>query len=237
MDSQTANSAEYSSLELAQMFIRANEELAADNKKAARPLLEAILKSGNHVQRDIAKDLLIKLDGGIKPVDLLTTMTPAQAALAAAQTVGIDQAAYSQSQQRQGFVIGNLRLMIDYADGRELTDLPHLHHLPSAPNFVLGYTNLHGVVIPVFDLMKFFALSAPVAKPRLLVLATAADTIGVVVDGLPVRLRFDESDILDNNLAPPKLRPVVAAGVRIEEELWFDLDVEALFNALEHAIE
>ena len=109
---------------------------------------------------------------------------------------------------RQGFCIGSLNLMIGYADGSELTELPAVYRLPSAPQWLLGMANLHGMLIPVFDLARQFGMhrDAP-AKPMLLVLAHGADATGIVIDGLPERLRWDNSQIADTATVPEALPP------------------------------
>ena len=138
---------------------------------------------------------------------------------------------------RQGFCIGSLNLMIGYADGSELTELPAVYRLPSAPQWLLGMANLHGMLIPVFDLARQFGIDrdAP-AKPMLLVLAHGADSTGILIDGLPERLRWDASDIADVATVPEALAAVVQQAVLIGERLWFDLDTTALLAGLEQAL-
>ena len=48
--------------------------------------------------------------------------------------------------------------MIRFEDGSELTELPDLYRLPNAPGWVRGMANLHGVLIPVFDLAGYLGL-------------------------------------------------------------------------------
>lgn len=71
---------------------------------------------------------------------------PAGTALAAAYAAaGAGPAGGSNSpeiQQREGFFIGHLGLMIRYEDGSELADLPATYRLPNAPDWFTGVANL-----------------------------------------------------------------------------------------------
>jgi twitching motility protein PilI len=140
-------------------------------------------------------------------------------------------------QARQGFRVGTLNLMIRYADGSELTELPLVHRLPNSPHWLLGMANLHGALVPVFDLARYFGVERPAAaKPMLLVLAHAADAAGVVIDRLPERLRWGSEQLTDSGLVPEALAEVAPRAVLIGDQLWFDLDCTALLAALEQSL-
>jgi twitching motility protein PilI len=138
---------------------------------------------------------------------------------------------------RQGFRIGSLHLMIGYADGSELTEVPPVYRLPHAPDWLLGMANLHGMLVPVFDLARHFGIAhEPPARPMLLVLAHGNDATGVLIDGLPERLRWDASQSADTATVPDALAGVVLRPVLIDDTLWFDLDCAALLGGLEQAL-
>jgi chemotaxis signal transduction protein len=139
-------------------------------------------------------------------------------------------------QARQGFRVGMLNLMIRYADGSELIELPPMHRLPNAPPWLPGMVNLHGMLVPVFDLARWLGIERPAAKPMLLVLAHGADAAGIVIDGLPERLRWSAGQTADTATVPEALAPVVQRAVLIGERLWFDLDTPALLVALEQSL-
>lgn len=140
-------------------------------------------------------------------------------------------------QIRQGVRIGSLRLMMGYADGSELTELPATYRLPHAPDWLLGMANLHGRLVPVFDLARHFGFERPVpAKPMLLVLGHGADATGILIDGLPERLRFDASQAADPAAVPDTFAAVVRRSVQIGDTRWLDLDCTALLASLEQAL-
>jgi twitching motility protein PilI len=147
-------------------------------------------------------------------------------------------AAARQSQQlRQGFRVGDLALMVRYEDGSELTEMPRLFRMPNAPAWFVGVANLHGMLVPVFDLGAWAGVPRDrEARPMLLVLSHGADAAGVVIDGLPQRLRFSPDHEADAATAPARLAPLVRGACLIDEVLWFDLDRAALLDAFETSL-
>jgi twitching motility protein PilI len=155
---------------------------------------------------------------------------------AAAQPQAAKGAAASQ-ESRQGFRIGDLALMVRYADGSELTEMPPLYRLPNAPAWLLGIANLHGMLVPVLDLGQWAGVDhQPGARRMLLVLAHGADAAGIVIDGLPQRLRWMQDQKADAATAPARLAPFVHGAALIEDVLWFDIDRAALLEAIEQSI-
>jgi chemotaxis signal transduction protein len=154
-------------------------------------------------------------------------------------------AAAGEVQARQGFRIGGLNFMVRYEDGSELTDIPAIHQLPNAPAWLRGIVNLHGSLVPVFDLARFAGVDAHVeshaesgsgTRPMLLVLSHGADAAGIVIDGLPQRLRWSSDAQADPDTAPAAVAPHVRDAAFIDGELWFDLDCRSLLDALENSL-
>jgi twitching motility protein PilI len=134
---------------------------------------------------------------------------------------------------REGFRIGTLRLAIRYEDGNELTDMPPVVPLPRAPAWFRGMANLHGALVPVFDAAALFgAAHDEAARSMLLVLGHGDAKAGVVIDGLPVRLRLAASDRIDNPAAPAALAGCVDDAYWSDGEDWMDLRVGALLDRL-----
>jgi purine-binding chemotaxis protein CheW len=134
---------------------------------------------------------------------------------------------------REGFRIGELRLMIRYQDGNELTDLPQVYLLPRAPAWFRGMANLHGTLVPVFDPAELFGVAHDEsAKPMLLVLGHGDEKAGVVIDGLPQRLRLTESDRIEDAAVPPSLAGCVNHAYWSEGLDWMDLQVDRLLRTL-----
>lgn len=134
---------------------------------------------------------------------------------------------------REGFRIGHLGLMIRYEDGSELADMPAIYRLPNAPDWLLGVANLHGLLVPVFDLATHMGLEHQAdAKPMLLVLGHGPDAAGVLVDGLPVRLRVKATDQAEGAPVPATLEGCVTQTYWASERTWMDLQVGLLLDRL-----
>ena len=156
---------------------------------------------------------------------------------APAATVAVVHGSVDGVQARQGFCIGSLKLMIPYAEGSELTDLPAVYRLPNSPHWFIGMANLHGMLVPVFDLARQFGIEREQPKkPMLLVLAHGADAVGVIIDSLPQRLKFSGEHLADDATVPDVIAPVVLRAALIDDQLWFDLDSRALLALLEQTL-
>ena len=139
---------------------------------------------------------------------------------------------------REGFRIGALGLMILYQDGSELTDMPEIYRLPNAPHWFSGMANLHGALIPVCDLARYLGIERSTqAKPMLLVLGHGADAAGVVIDGLPLRLRFGAADRAEGTPVPPALSDCIGATYSAGDQSWMDLKVGAFLQQLADELE
>ena len=143
--------------------------------------------------------------------------------------------------QRQGFRIGSVGLMIGHEDGSELTEMPTLYDLPHAPAWFMGMANLHGNMVPVFDLASYLGIEKQpvqreVARRMLLVLGHGAEAAGVMIDGLPLRLNWFARQQTDSDTAPSILLPHVKAACFIDGQLWFDMDCGSLLESLENAM-
>lgn len=144
---------------------------------------------------------------------------------------------FSGVESRQGFRIGELGLMIRYEDGSELSELSGIHRLPNAPEWFCGIANLRGKLTPVFDLARYLGIDFdPAAKRMLLVLSRGSDATGVMIDGLPERLRWSVDEYTDAGAAPQKLMPHLRGASHIGGRLWFDLDAHSLLGELEHSL-
>lgn len=146
---------------------------------------------------------------------------------------------------RQGVRIGDVGVMLTYEDSSELTDMPELYYLPNAPVWVKGLANLHGNLVPVFDIAQYLGVQssdqsagrvAGARKPMLLVLGHGADAAGVVIEGIPQRLVPTPLQQTDVDTAPALLMPHIQGAYFINDHLWFDLDCSSLLNMLEEAM-
>ncbi len=134
---------------------------------------------------------------------------------------------------RQAFRIGHMRLLAPFATASELTEMPNVYPLPRMPANLLGLVNLHGRIVPLFDLAALFETQhMPREKRMLLVIGHGNDAAGIVIDGLPRRMAFAP----ESRIVPPALPAGAAAAVSAAylegSNAWFEFDYSQLLDLL-----
>jgi len=134
---------------------------------------------------------------------------------------------------RQAFRIGHMRLLAPFATASELTEMPNVYPLPRMPANLLGLVNLHGRIVPLFDLAPMFETQhLPREKRMLLVIGHGDAAAGIVIDGLPRRMVFrKENEILTPALSPATATSVVATYAD-GQDAWFELNYAQLLDQL-----
>ena len=122
---------------------------------------------------------------------------------------------------------------LDIGSVREITRVADITHIPEAPSFVYGVTNLRGQVIAVIDLARQFGLAPQQELPetaKIVVTEIKGQTVGMLVDEVPEVLK-----IADENIEPaPELIQTEAGkdyikGVgKLDNRLIILLDLEKL---------
>jgi twitching motility protein PilI len=134
---------------------------------------------------------------------------------------------------RQGFRIGQMRLLAPFATASELTEMPNVYPLPRMPENLLGLVNLHGRIVPLFDLAALFETEHLAREKRmLLVMGHGNDAAGIVIDGLPRRMAF----MPESQIIPPALSAAAATAViatySLGPDAWFEFDYAQLLEQL-----
>jgi len=134
---------------------------------------------------------------------------------------------------RQAFRIGHMRLLAPFATASELVEMPNVYPLPRMPANLLGLVNLHGRIVPLFDLAALFETQhMPREKRMLLVIGHGNDAAGIVIDGLPRRMAFAP----ESRIVPPALPAGAASAVSAAylegSNAWFEFDYSQLLDLL-----
>ena len=134
---------------------------------------------------------------------------------------------------RQAFRIGRMRLLAPFATASELTEMPNVYPLPRAPANLLGLVNLHGRIVPLFDLAALFETQhLPREKRMLLVIGHGDSAAGIVIDGLPRRMVFQpENEIITPALSSAAAGAVVATYVN-GQDAWYEFNYAQLLDQL-----
>ena len=92
------------------------------------------------------------------------------------------------------FELGREYYGVDIAAVESIIKMQPITHLPHAPSFVYGITNLRGKVLPVIDLRKRFGLPAQEMDKdsRIIVVSMAEAEVGMIVDGVSEVLTVPE---------------------------------------------
>ena len=164
------------------------------------------------------------------PIVGLPPLPPELAALAGAQAPA---EARPDDIVRQAFRIGAMRLLAPFATASELVEMPAVYPLPRMPANLLGLVNLHGRIVPLFDLANLFETQhLPREKRMVLVIGHGNDAAGIVIDGLPRRLVFRP----EHQIVTPALPAAAADAVRATyvqgPDAWFEFDYALLLEQL-----
>ena len=139
--------------------------------------------------------------------------------------------------ERLAFRVGPVGLLCASNAGREVVLPPPVTRLPHLPAWTLGLTNVRGTLLPVVDLAAAYGVGHEATlRPYLLVMGTAEDPIGLLVDGLPVIARFETEERMRG--VPPhpeRLAGHVAGGYERDGVVWLDVDVGWLLATLGNA--
>lgn len=130
---------------------------------------------------------------------------------------------------RQAFRIGHMRLLAPFDEASELTEMPNVYPLPRMPANLLGLVNLHGRIVPLFDLAALFETEhLPREKRMVLVFGHGDDAAGIVIDGLPGRMVFLPSDQIIPPALPAGATHAVRATYLSGDDAWFEFDFAQL---------
>jgi len=137
------------------------------------------------------------------------------------------------------FKLGNESFGVEIATVESIIKMQTITRLPQAPNFVEGIINLRGKILPVIDLRKRLSidLNEITKDSRMVVVALAGTTVGMVVDRVDEVLRIND-DIVE---APPSISQSVDSrfieGIaKINQELVILLNLSKVLNTSETSV-
>ncbi len=135
--------------------------------------------------------------------------------------------------QLVNFRLRNEEFGMDIGLVKEITRVSDITHIPEAPSFIYGVTNLRGQVIAVIDLAKQFGLAPQQELPetaKIVVTEIKGQTVGMLVDEVPEVLK-----IADENIEPaPELiqsevgTDYIKGVCKLDNRLIILLDLEKL---------
>lgn len=171
-----------------------------------------------------------QVKSSIQAIDIDALKAQIDAEIAARMLIEADYARYI---HRRGFLVGDLRLLVNLDATSEVVEMPPLFRLPGAPPGIKGLTNRHGRVVPVMDLSALFGYQHDVpSKVWLLVCGRGDEAVGLVIDSLPERKKFAVGDEVNLSDITHPMAQYAKAAYREGQDVWIDLDTEALFTSV-----
>jgi len=165
-------------------------------------------------------------------VDINALKAQVDAEIAARLLVEADNARHI---HRRGFYVGDLRLLVDMDVTSEVLNMPPLFRLPGAPAGIKGLVNRHGRVVPVIDMFDLFGLQHERPKNEwLLVCGRGDDAVGIIINSLPERKKFVQNDQVGLAEITHPIAAYAKWAYREEQDIWIDIDTEALFDSVFH---
>ncbi|MFN0305344.1 MAG: chemotaxis protein CheW [Burkholderiales bacterium] len=134
---------------------------------------------------------------------------------------------------RQAFRIGPLRLLAAFGEASELSEMVPCYRLPNTASWFTGFANLHGSLVPVFDIATYMGITRDTkSTPFLLVFGKGEGAAAVIVDGVPKRLRMTESDRADLPALPTALEDYVPLAYLQDGTVWLEFDHRRFIDVL-----
>ncbi len=134
------------------------------------------------------------------------------------------------------FRLGREEFGVDISSVKEITRVGDITHIPEAPSFILGVTNLRGQILAVIDLAEQFGMP-PREKlspgARIMVTEISGCTIGILVDAVPAVVSIP----VENIEPPPEVirsrmeRGYIKGVGKSGEGLIIILDIEKVLAA------
>ncbi len=127
---------------------------------------------------------------------------------------------------------------VDVASVREITRVGDITHIPEAPSFIRGVTNLRGQIIAVIDLAKQFGFPPRDElsdSARIVITEVKGQTVGMLVDEVPEVLKIPVENIEPTpELVQSGVEKQYIKGVaKLENRLIVLLDLEKVLSPRE----
>ncbi len=127
---------------------------------------------------------------------------------------------------------------VDVGSVREITRVGDITHIPEAPSFIRGVTNLRGQIIAVIDLAKQFGFPPRDElsdSARIVITEVKGQTVGMLVDEVPEVLKIPVENIEPTpELVQSGVEKQYIKGVaKLENRLIVLLDLEKVLSPRE----
>lgn len=137
------------------------------------------------------------------------------------------------------FTLGDEEYGIEILKVQEIRGYERITRIANTPDFILGVTNLRGVIVPIVDLRVKFALQdTAINENTVIIVLTLTDrVVGIVVDGVSDVLSLSAGQIKPAPEFSAKLSTEYLLGLgTLHEQMLILMDIEKLLNSQEMAL-
>ncbi|WP_433637280.1 chemotaxis protein CheW [Kluyvera georgiana] len=157
-------------------------------------------------------------------------------------TFSVSEKQYGEKNIGQGylvFTLGNEEYGVEILKVQEIRGYDRVTRIANTPDFIIGVTNLRGVIVPIVDLrVKFQQVVGEFNENTVIIILNIGErVVGIIVDGV--------SDVL--SLTSEQIRPAPDFSVTlsteyllglgsVDERMLILVDIEKLLNSEEMAL-
>lgn len=136
-----------------------------------------------------------------------------------------------------GFRLGKINIFINELMHSEVVKKPNIYPIPSTPSWVEGLINLHGMLVPVFDIKnKLLQQHDPaITRNTLLVLNQGESAFALFIDDLPITINRDHEDFRQTAIPdnpPEELKNFITDAFLFQQDIWLAIDYHRFIGTL-----
>ena len=156
-----------------------------------------------------------------------------------ASLLGLDLSHNDYQLPRYGFIVNGTGFMISSEILSEVVKNYTVYPLPNTQPWLKGLVNLRGNLVPVYDLSMLLGLTDdPMEQGSLLVLDKGQDSVGILIEGLPLPCDIDSlSETRQKPELPAGLSDFVTDAYLADDVTWLDFKHKEFFKSVMNKIE
>lgn len=153
--------------------------------------------------------------------------------------LGLDLSHNDYQLPRYGFIIHGIGFMISSEILSEVVKNYTVYPIPNTQPWMRGLVNLRGNLVPVYDLSMLLGLTdAPVQQGNLLVLDKGQESVGILIDGLPVPCDITSwSETMQIPDLPAGLSDFINGAYSADDVIWLGFKHKEFFKSVMDSIE
>lgn len=138
---------------------------------------------------------------------------------------------------RYGFRLGKIYFLINNFTTCEVVIKPTIYPIPNTPSWVQGLINLHGILIPVFNIKKRIGEKSDDDKKKdtLIIIDKGERAFATFIDALPDSINLDDGNFIRITVpddVPEIIKEYITEAYELKKEIWLELNYDALIKNL-----